>query len=70
MVCDCFQALSDLVGLDNFTRETNNMLVDTQNTIFCSLDLIRNTQLCKHNFSPLVGNVTQHVDKVRLNSKF
>lgn len=54
------------MGLDEFTRGLYNVFVEAQNSFFCTLDVIRNTQLCMHNFSPIFGNLTEHVNKVRI----
>lgn len=62
------KALADWIGFYEFSNETNNLLVQTQNSALCSFEIIRNTQLCNNNFSPLIGNVTDHVNKVHYSS--
>lgn len=58
------QALADWIGFYEFSKETNNLLVQTQHSPLCRFDVLQNTQLCNNNFSPLIGNVTEHVNKV------
>lgn len=60
-----FQTVLDWIGFYDFSREANNILLQAQKSIICSLDFIRYTQLCNNNFSPIVGNITEHVNKVR-----
>lgn len=56
---------ADWIGYYEFTRQMNDLLLQTQNSVVCYISALRNTQLCNHNFSPLVGNITEHVNQVR-----
>lgn len=57
--------ITELFGFYEFNDQTNNFLVQTQNSVLCYLEVLRNTQLCNNNFSPLIGNITEHVNRVR-----
>lgn len=58
------QSISEWVGFYDFSNETNNLLVNLQHSVMCYFGFLRHTQLCNNNFSPIVGNVTEHVDQV------
>lgn len=57
--------ITEWIGFYAFNDQANNLLVQTQNSVLCYLEVLRNTQLCNNNFSPLVGNITGHVNRVR-----
>lgn len=57
--------ITEWIGFYEFNDQANNLLVQTQNSVLCFMEVLRNTQLCNNNFSPLVGNVTEHVNRVR-----
>lgn len=56
----------DWIGFYEFTRQANDLLLQTQNSVLCYIGTLQRTQLCNHNFSPLVGNITEHVNRVYL----
>lgn len=58
------QAIAEWIGFYEFSKQANELLLRTQNSALCYLGALRNTQLCNHNFSPLVGNITEHVNRV------
>lgn len=60
------QAITDLIGFFDFSKETNAILVHAQHSVLCYLESLKYTQLCNNNFSPIVGNITNHVDRVRI----
>ncbi|XP_055300239.1 lipase 3-like [Sitodiplosis mosellana] len=57
------EMISDWVGFYEFSRQANDLLVQTQNSVLCYIEALRKTQLCNNNFSPLVGNITEHVNR-------
>lgn len=59
----CIQAVFDSIAYYKFDKETNDLLAETQNTVLCNFEVVRHSQLCNHNFSPLF-NITEHVSRV------
>lgn len=66
MQVSSLQAITDLIGFFDFSKETNAILVHAQHSALCYLESLKYTQLCNNNFSPIVGNITDHVNRVRI----
>ncbi|XP_031623181.1 lipase 1-like [Contarinia nasturtii] len=57
------ETVAEWISFYEFSRQANQLLVQTQNSVLCYIDALRTTQLCNNNFSPLVGNITGHVNR-------